>query len=109
MNSLSRREEDTLLKATKAYALKQCDDVLKGAFFLAAGPQFTKLEDNRICGVCDRKDNIRSLGVSESISSRPGLYDQIVRLFITDFNIFSQVYKHGAGTHGRGSERVSAT
>ncbi|KAK0208364.1 hypothetical protein DFS33DRAFT_1302988 [Desarmillaria ectypa] len=31
MNALSRREEDSLLKATKAYALKQCDPVVKGA------------------------------------------------------------------------------
>jgi hypothetical protein len=31
MNALSRREEDTLLKTTKAYALKQCDNVLQGA------------------------------------------------------------------------------
>jgi hypothetical protein len=31
MNSLSRREEETLLKTTKAYALKQCDSLLQGA------------------------------------------------------------------------------
>ncbi len=31
MNSLSRREEDNLLKATKSYALKKCDPVVKGA------------------------------------------------------------------------------
>jgi len=31
MNSLSRREEDTLLKATKAHALRECDVVVKGA------------------------------------------------------------------------------
>ena len=30
MNALSRREEETLLKATKAFALKECDDVVKG-------------------------------------------------------------------------------
>lgn len=30
MNALSRREEETLLKATKSYALKECDDVVKG-------------------------------------------------------------------------------
>jgi len=32
MNSLSRREEDTLLKTTKAFALKQCDSLLKGLY-----------------------------------------------------------------------------
>jgi hypothetical protein len=30
MNALSRREEETLLKTTKTYALKQCDQVLRG-------------------------------------------------------------------------------
>lgn len=31
MNALSRREEDTLMKATKAHALKECDSLVKGA------------------------------------------------------------------------------
>ena len=30
MNSLSRREEETLLKTTKSYALRECDDIVKG-------------------------------------------------------------------------------
>lgn len=30
MDTLSRREEETLLKTTKARALKECDDVVKG-------------------------------------------------------------------------------
>ena len=30
MNTLSRREEETLLKQTKASALKECDPVVKG-------------------------------------------------------------------------------
>lgn len=30
MNALSRREEETLLKATKARALRECDPVVKG-------------------------------------------------------------------------------
>lgn len=30
MNTLSRREEETLLKSTKARALKECDPVVKG-------------------------------------------------------------------------------
>jgi hypothetical protein len=32
MNTLSRREEDALLKATKARALKECDAVVKGMY-----------------------------------------------------------------------------
>ena len=31
MNALSRREEETLLKTTKARALKECDPVVKGS------------------------------------------------------------------------------
>ena len=31
MNALSRREEETLMKATKARALKECDPIVKGA------------------------------------------------------------------------------
>jgi COX assembly protein 1 len=30
MSTLSRREEDTLLKTTKAHALKECDPFVKG-------------------------------------------------------------------------------
>lgn len=33
MNALSRREEDTLLKATKQRGLKECDSVVKGAIY----------------------------------------------------------------------------
>jgi COX assembly protein 1 len=32
MNALSRREEETLLKAAKTRALKECDPVVKGAY-----------------------------------------------------------------------------
>ncbi len=38
MNALSRREEETLLKQTKANALKQCDDIVKGASTICASP-----------------------------------------------------------------------
>lgn len=39
MNALSRREEETLLKTTKARALKECDTVVKGIlpFMLRSG------------------------------------------------------------------------
>ena len=33
MSTLSRREEDTLFKTTKAHALKECDSLVKGTFF----------------------------------------------------------------------------
>jgi len=34
MNTLSRREEDTLLKTTKERALRECDEYVKGASLL---------------------------------------------------------------------------
>jgi COX assembly protein 1 len=34
MSTLSRREEETLFKATKANALKECDPLVKGMFTL---------------------------------------------------------------------------
>ncbi|KAI0274606.1 hypothetical protein BC834DRAFT_814539 [Gloeopeniophorella convolvens] len=37
MSTLSRREEDTLLKTTKAYALKECDPLVKAFADCAAG------------------------------------------------------------------------
>ncbi|TFK30561.1 hypothetical protein FA15DRAFT_662544 [Coprinopsis marcescibilis] len=37
MNSLSRREEDTLLKATKARAMRECEEVLQQFAACASG------------------------------------------------------------------------
>ncbi|KAI0257585.1 hypothetical protein BJV78DRAFT_1116396 [Lactifluus subvellereus] len=37
MSTLSRREEDTLLKTTKAQALKECDSLVKAFADCAAG------------------------------------------------------------------------
>jgi len=37
MNALSRREEDALLKSTKARALKECDSLVKDFAECAAG------------------------------------------------------------------------
>lgn len=44
MNALSRREEETLLKKTKAFALKACDPIVKGeALGYAFGHILTRL------------------------------------------------------------------
>ncbi|KAF8973909.1 hypothetical protein BDZ97DRAFT_1648224 [Flammula alnicola] len=37
MNALSRREEETLLKTTKAHALKECDSLVKEFAACASG------------------------------------------------------------------------
>ncbi|KAI0785974.1 hypothetical protein C8Q75DRAFT_808765 [Abortiporus biennis] len=41
MNALSRREEETLLKTTKARALKECDPIVKEFAECAAGRTVT--------------------------------------------------------------------
>ncbi len=41
MNALSRREEDTLMKAMKARALKECDPVVKGTRIFLLPSVFT--------------------------------------------------------------------
>ncbi|EIM92658.1 uncharacterized protein STEHIDRAFT_46087 [Stereum hirsutum FP-91666 SS1] len=41
MNTLSRREEDTLMKTTKAYALKECDPIVKEFAECATGRTVT--------------------------------------------------------------------
>jgi COX assembly protein 1 len=54
MNTLSRREEDTLLKATKARALKDCDSVVKGTQF----PDFSckRMTANKEMGIVEFAD-----------------------------------------------------
>lgn len=38
MDAVSRREEDNLLKSTKATALKECDELVKGTKEIQIGP-----------------------------------------------------------------------
>jgi len=40
MDTLSRREEEALLKSTKARALKECDQFVKGLWFSPLRPFF---------------------------------------------------------------------
>lgn len=65
MNTLSRREEDTLLKTTKARALKECDPVVKGTFKVnrLISELITHIALIRICGLCLWADNLSGLGM----------------------------------------------
>ena len=38
MNTLSRREEETLVKTAKAKAMRECDPIVKRAFFFSCLP-----------------------------------------------------------------------
>lgn len=65
MNALSRREEDTLMKATKAHALKECDPLVKGTrnhCILTTSLDVAKL-GYRVRRMCDWEDNLRRLGL----------------------------------------------
>lgn len=57
MNTLSRREEETLLKSTKARALQECDDIVKGAF---------------VCSVFGGRTRLRARDQSEFASCAGG-------------------------------------
>ena len=66
MNSLSRREEETLLKATKERALKECDELVKGVLLTAISFSFTNyaILFPRICCLCQRSAGLTFLGMS---------------------------------------------
>ncbi len=83
MNALSRREEETLLKTTKAYALKQCDPVLRGSDAWLSCYQIHLIPISRICGLCFRKNRLRRLGLQGSTESCPRLHDSIVGVMVT--------------------------
>lgn len=65
MNALSRREEETLLKTTKARALKECDPVVKGTSTTESDFFFLTLP--RICTVCPRADALGCLGLQRQV------------------------------------------
>jgi COX assembly protein 1 len=53
MNALSRREEDTLLKTTKARALTECDSIVKGMSACSTYEAVRILMSVRIRGLCN--------------------------------------------------------
>lgn len=63
MNALSRREEETLLKKTKAFALKACDPIVKGeASGYASVHKLTRFL-HRIRRLCRRAHVLCGMGV----------------------------------------------
>lgn len=66
MDTVSRREEDNLLKSTKARALKECDDVVRGEYraFCALKPKPKPyVPCHSIRGMRYREAGIRRLGL----------------------------------------------
>lgn len=52
MNALSRREEETLLKTTKARALQECDASVKGWDHDRPSEKITLTQVSRVRGLC---------------------------------------------------------
>lgn len=85
MNALSRREEDTLLKTTKARALSECDPVVKGphAFYLRSGEDTDCL---RICRLRDGSHFVCCVGLQRQVQGFAGMYATVVSLFYFTFH-----------------------
>ena len=107
MNALSRREEDTLLKTTKARALKECDPAVKGtspiesSFFLSTFPS--------VCTVCAGADALSCLGLQRQVQVATRVHASIVCFHsVTSFDrkmtcFYSLQYRprgHGNSTQG---------
>jgi COX assembly protein 1 len=83
MSTLSRREEETLFKATKANALKECDHLVKGMFIFISTCLILELHSPcSICRVCIRTDRFSRLGVQTKVQRRSGLYISVVSLMV---------------------------
>lgn len=68
MDALSRREEETLLKTTKARALKECDPVVKGTSTTQSAFLFLTLPQN--LHSVPKGGRSRLLGLAETSTSR---------------------------------------
>jgi hypothetical protein len=89
MNSLSRREEETLLKTTKSYAFRECDDVVKGRFH-GIMILLTDSCPNSFCGLRVWSDYFCCLGMSRKVTRSPRMYDSVVRTYC--FSLWSTSY-----------------
>lgn len=78
MDTLSRREEDALIKSTKEKALKECDSIVKGSF-----PSFRRYPGahymNRIRRLCGRSYDFGRMGMQGQVQGRTRMHAAIVR------------------------------
>lgn len=84
MNTLSRREEDTLLKQTKTSALKECDPVVKGKALTSH--VFSTVSDSlyfRICAVRRRAHFFCSMGVQAEVQGGSRLHASVVSVHLS--------------------------
>jgi len=84
MNALSRREEETLLKTTKARALTECDPIVKGMSALFWLRILTKVlmcpTSVRIRRLRNRTHIVCRVGLQGQVQGFAGMYATIVSL-----------------------------
>jgi len=111
MNSLSRREEDTLLKATKARAMSECDDLLKREFPRCSHvvhPFDVFVAFTRIRCLCVGSHCLCSVGLQRQPETGTKLHGSIVRFSSSRGHLNTAHFpeQHRAGTHGSNSQRI---
>ena len=84
MSTLSRREEETLLKTTKAHALKECDTLVKGALTEMSLSSELYLSCS-ICRLCSRTYRFSCLGLQGKVPGHSGMYVPVVSLLFHSY------------------------
>jgi hypothetical protein len=90
MSTLSRREEDTLFKATKANALRECDGLVKGSFMVICLIPGSHLLHS-ICRVRRRTYRFSRLGLQGEVQGRSGLRLSVVRIMFHPYTLLAHV------------------
>jgi len=90
MSTLSRREEDTIFKATKANALRECDGLVKGTFMVTCLIPESHLLHS-ICRVRCRTYRFSRLGLQGEVQRRSGLRLSVVRIIFNPYTFVAHV------------------
>lgn len=90
MSTLSRREEDTLFKATKANALRECDGLVKGTFVVICHIPGSHVLHS-ICRVRRRTYRFSRLGLQGEVQGRSGLRLSVVRIMFNTYTLLVHV------------------
>lgn len=81
MSTLSRREEETLFKTTKAHALKECDPLVKGMFSVTR-PSHQRHPFCSIRRLCCWTNSVGCLGLQGEVQCRSGLRLSVVSVIL---------------------------
>jgi hypothetical protein len=90
MSTLSRREEETLFKTTKAHALKECDPLVKGMFSVTC----LSRQRHPLCSIrrlCCWTYSFRCLGLQGEVQCRSELRLPVVSVIFFIHSSYSYV------------------